>query len=304
MIAAATLLFAPVLAGGEVRGALAPVGVAMAFGAFLFGVGMQLAGGCASGTLFATGGGGARMAVVLAAFCAGAFAGSLHLGWWQALPRAAPVSLGALLGWPAAAALQIAVLALALAIARGFGARARRPLRGGWRPGAWWRGPWPLLGGAAALALGNWLTLLVAGHPWSITWGFTLWGAKTAAALGWDPASSAFWAGRAALERPLLADTVSTMNFGVLLGAFAAAAAAGRFRPRLRMSARSLAAALLGGLLMGYGARLAYGCNIGAFFSGVASTSLHGWVWILAAVPGAALGARLRPAFGSDRPAP
>lgn len=304
MIAAATLLFAPVLAGGEVRGALAPVGVAMAFGAFLFGVGMQLAGGCASGTLFAAGGGGARMAVVLAAFCAGAFAGSLHLDWWRALPRAAPVSLGALLGWPAAAALQIAVLALALAIARGFGARARRPLRGGWRPGAWWRGPWPLLGGAAALALGNWLTLLVAGHPWSITWGFTLWGAKTAAALGWDPASSAFWAGRAALERPLLADTVSTMNFGVLLGAFAAAAAAGRFRPRLRMSARSLAAALLGGLLMGYGARLAHGCNIGAFFSGVASTSLHGWVWILAAVPGAALGARLRPAFGSGRPAP
>lgn len=136
MIAAATLLFAPVLAGGEVRGALAPVGVAMAFGAFLFGVGMQLAGGCASGTLFAAGGGGARMAVVLAAFCAGAFAGSLHLDWWRALPRAAPVSLGALLGWPAAAALQIAVLALALAIARGFGARARRPLRGGWRPGA------------------------------------------------------------------------------------------------------------------------------------------------------------------------
>ena len=49
---------------------------------------------------------------------------------------------------------------------------------------------------------------------------------------------------------------------------------------------------------MGYGARLAFGCNIGAFFSGVASTSLHGWLWILCAVPGNILGARLRPLFG------
>lgn len=39
-------------------------------------------------------------------------------------------------------------------------------------------------------------------------------------------------------------------------------------------------AAVIGGLMLGYGAWLAYGCSIGAFFSGVASGSLHGWVWI------------------------
>jgi hypothetical protein len=49
---------------------------------------------------------------------------------------------------------------------------------------------------------------------------------------------------------------------------------------------------------MGYGARIAYGCNIGAFFSGVASTSLHGWAWIIAALGGNAMGVRLRPWFG------
>ncbi len=49
---------------------------------------------------------------------------------------------------------------------------------------------------------------------------------------------------------------------------------------------------------MGYGARLSYGCNIGAFFSGVASTSLHGWVWIIAALIGSWLGVRWRPVFG------
>ncbi|MGH8726104.1 MAG: YeeE/YedE thiosulfate transporter family protein, partial [Burkholderiales bacterium] len=56
MLAAATLLFAPVLAHGswfgrEIAGALAPAGVQVAAGAFLFGIGMQLAGGCGSGAL-------------------------------------------------------------------------------------------------------------------------------------------------------------------------------------------------------------------------------------------------------------
>ncbi|WP_323156290.1 YeeE/YedE thiosulfate transporter family protein, partial [Pseudomonas oryzihabitans] len=61
--------------------------------------------------------------------------------------------------------------------------------------------------------------------------------------------------------------------------------------------ARSLIAAVLGGLLLGYGARLAYGCNIGAYFSGIASGSLHGWLWLVAAFAGNSLGVRLRPFF-------
>lgn len=50
-------------------------------------------------------------------------------------------------------------------------------------------------------------------------------------------------------------------------------------------------------LLPGYGARFAWGCNIGAFFSGVASGSLHGWLWIAAALAGNQAGIRLRPWF-------
>jgi hypothetical protein len=63
------------------------------------------------------------------------------------------------------------------------------------------------------------------------------------------------------------------------------------------MSAGAAASALIGGLAMGYGARIAYGCNIGAFFSGVASTSLHGWLWIAAALPGCWAGILLRRRF-------
>ena len=88
------------------------------------------------------------------------------------------------------------------------------------------------------------------------------------------------------------------MDFGIVLGALLAAALAGKFKPEWRIAPRSLAAAVIGGLLLGYGARLAYGCNIGAYFSGIASSSLHGWLWLVAALGGSILGTRLRPLFG------
>jgi len=72
MLAIAVLLFYPALAQGSlfgtaIRAEAGPLGVSVAFGAFLFGVGMQLGGGCASGTLFTAGGGNTRMLVTLAA---------------------------------------------------------------------------------------------------------------------------------------------------------------------------------------------------------------------------------------------
>jgi uncharacterized membrane protein YedE/YeeE len=88
------------------------------------------------------------------------------------------------------------------------------------------------------------------------------------------------------------------MDIGIVAGALTAAGLAGRFRPMLRIPWRGAAAALIGGLLLGYGARLAFGCNIGAFFSGIASTSLHGWLWIVCALAGTWIGVRLRPLFG------
>ena len=113
--------------------------------------------------------------------------------------------------------------------------------------------------------------------------------------------SAGFWAGgfqQAKLAGSVLDDITSMMDVGIMLGALCAAALAGRFAPRLGFAPRSLAAAAIGGLAMGYGARIAFGCNIGAFFSGVASTSLHGWLWIVAALAGTWVGVRLRPRFG------
>ena len=307
MLAAAMLLFAPILAEGQVfgrgvSGAIAPVTISMAFGAFIFGIGMQLGGGCGSGTLFTVGGGNLRMVLTLVFFCLGGLWGSLDMEWWSTLPGIGSVALGREFGWAPAIALQLTALGLIYLALRRFGGENKRPMW--WQGGFTWQrmlqGPWPLLLSAGLLALFNWATLLIAGHPWSITWAFTLWAAKAAMALGWDVSSNWFWSGgftARALLRPILADVTSVMNIGIIFGALLAASMAGKIAPKTNIPMRSLLAAVVGGLLLGYGARLAYGCNIGAFFSGVASTSLHGWAWIVFGIAGNFIGVRLRPLF-------
>ncbi|QQN40942.1 YeeE/YedE family protein [Acinetobacter sp. CS-2] len=64
-------------------------------------------------------------------------------------------------------------------------------------------------------------------------------------------------------------------------------------------------AALVGELLLGYGVRLTYDCISGAYFSRIASRSLHGWLWLIFALLGNSIGIKLRPVFFPDkRPQP
>jgi len=171
-----------------------PMGLMTAIGAFMFGVGMQIGGGCASGTLFTVGGGSTRMAVTLAFFVLGSVWATVHLvEFWARLPQITGI--------------------------------------------------------------------------------------------------------------PNIPGT-SLMNFGIVFGAMAAASMAGRFSPQWRLSARDILTAAIGGLLMGYGARLAYGCNIGAFLGGVVSGSMHGWWWLVWGFSGSLLGTRLRTMLEMDPPLP
>ncbi len=203
--------------------------------------------------------------------------------------------------------LQLALLGLVAAVTwvierRRLGVRPLVvPAVRGWRRIT--LGPWPLLAGAVTLAALNALTLVLAGHPWGITWGLTLWGGKTLQALGYDLSTVPFWSGdfqREALAAPVLADVTSVMDVGIVLGAFLGAGLAGRFTPIRRVPLRVVVASLLGGFLLGYGALIAFGCNIGAYFGGIASTSLHGWLWGVAALVGTPIGVGLRTLFRVD----
>lgn len=311
MLAVAIVLFAPVMAGGKsltgsgVIGGLAPVGWEVLIGSLIFGLGMQLGGGCGSGTLFTVGGGSVRMIVTLIFFCIGAFLATLYFDLWAPLrANSSTVALGREYGWWSATVAQLAFLAVIWFVVDWLGkGHKQKPL---WNDNLSWRrfltGPWPLLMAALILAFGNWLILLITGHAWSVVWGLTLWAAKVAHVFGWDPASSPFWIARAGFfARSIFVDDTSITDIGIILGALLAAGFGGRLDPVFRIPSRSLIAAVLGGLMLGIGARMAYGCNIGAFFSGVASSSLHGWVWIIGALAGNWFGVQLRPKFGLEK---
>jgi len=313
MIAVTAIAFFPLLAAGNVFGqplvgATAPVGVSVLVGAAIFGLGMQLGGGCGSGTLFTVGGGSARMLVTLAFFIVGAVLGTAHLPWWLLQPSLPTISLGTALGVPAGLIITLIGLGAVAAVTIWIERRAHGSLETVKAPAnrglaRLLRGPWPLIGAGLLLALLNLATLVVAGHPWSITYGFGLWGAKIAQAVGIPVASWEFWSWPAqaqALQASVLEDVTSVMDFGTILGAALAAGLAGKFAPKAALPFLSLLAAAIGGVLMGYGARLSFGCNIGALFSGIASGSLHGWLWFAAAFVGSYAGIWLRPVFGMD----
>jgi uncharacterized membrane protein YedE/YeeE len=275
-------------------GTIAPIGPSLVIGAFVFGIGMQLANACGSGTLYTVGGGSGRMLIALAFFIAGSVIGSLHLPATLALGGIDPVLAANYFGaWGGLAAtwLSLAVAGLAaVAIARRRVASFVPPPR--------------IVLGAIVIGLLCIAVFAAGHHPWSVTFGFTVWGAKIATLLGADFSQAEFWqwAGpKRALGDSILSDTSSLTDLGMILGAMAAAAASAPFARNPWPPLKSLVAAALGGLLMGWGARIGFGCNIGAFVGGLASGSLHGWVWFAAALPGCMIGIKLRPLFGLSR---
>ncbi len=283
--------------GLSVSGYIFPFGVAAAFGAFLFGLGMQLGGGCGSGTLYTAGGGNTRMIVTLAAFIAGSLIATAHWDAWQDLPAFPPISLI----WSAGPVLGLVVATAALGALAWLSLSWEKRLYGKAESGqatvSWFQGPWSWQRGAIVLALTSVLTLIVLGRPWGITSAFALWGAKIADMAGLDVATWPYWLYSAALTAPVLADATSVQDFGIVLGALMAAGLSGRFAPTARIRMRPALAAILGGLMMGYGARLSYGCNIGAFLGGTISGSLHGLGWLIFGFLGSMAGVRLRPYF-------
>lgn len=309
MLALTCAVFFPLLAQGEafgmpLNGLVQPPGAPVGIGAFIFGIGMQLGGGCASGTLFSVGGGSTRMVMTLLAFIAGSVIATAHAPFWESLPSYPSTSLVERYGPVGALALSLLIFGAISVVTvvverRRFGrlVESEQPSR---RP-RWLRGPWPLVAGAVGLAAVNLATLLLAGRPWGVTSAFALWGAKAVAAVGVPVETWPYWSSPGqvtALRGSVFGDVTSVMDGGIVLGAMLAALLAGRFAPVWRIPARSLAAALVGGLMLGYGARIAYGCNIGAYFSGIASGSLHGWLWLPCAFAGNILGTYLRPTFG------
>ena len=209
-------------------------------GAFTFGIGMQLANGCGSGTLYTAGGGSGRMLIALLFFVVGSVFGSLSLPAFLALGGIDPVLASDYLGPWGGLAATLASIALAAALIVAVAQAARRQLH------------------AVAQLCARRHRHRPAVHrrvhrrraPWSVTFGYTVWGAKIASALGFDFSHAAFWqwpGPKHALGESVLSDTSSLTDFGMLFGAMAAAAAAKPFAatawPPAEIAARRRASA-------------------------------------------------------------
>ncbi len=291
-IGLAMIVSIPLIAShAELSGAIAPLSVSLLIGAFVFGAAMQIADGCGSGTLYKAGLGNGFSLAVLPGFIAGSFLGAAHLDRWLALGSLPPVSLPATLGVGPAIVLQLAVFG-----ALGAWLWAKR----GPRTDTRWSGR-AIYIGAIVMAIFAVLNLIVAGQPWGVVYGLGLWGAKLATWLGADLTANAYW-GRAVqqahIESSLLTDVTSVTNLGLFAGALIVANLRGAARPETRATGKQWFAAVVAGLLLGYSARLAFGCNVGAYFAGISTGSAHGWVWFALAFAGSLVGVRVRERLG------
>lgn len=82
------------------------------------------------------------------------------------------------------------------------------------------------------------------------------------------------------------------MIIGMFGGCLAAALWANNVKLRLPRSRIRIAQAVAGGIIAGFGARLAMGCNLAAFFTGIPQFSLHAWLFAIATAIGSWFGAR------------
>lgn len=279
------IVIQPLIASSSsLLGAIAPISLTMILGAFVFGFAMQLILGCGSGTLVNAGSGNLIALVALPAFCVGSFLGTLILPAAMASTPHVAISLPETLGVPQS----LLVTLLGLVALAWWATRGQRGDR-------WNR---PLLIAALCIAALASLHVLIAGQPWGVVYGLGLWAAKMAMGLGWEPSAAAFWVhpiNAQALSNSVLTDTTSLTDFGLIFGAALAAWKGAGKTPLTPMVRWWLYGAIvLAGLALGVSSRLAFGCNVGALFSGIASGSVHGWVWLVAAFVGSVGGVRVR----------
>jgi uncharacterized membrane protein YedE/YeeE len=229
--------------------------LAQLFGGLVFGAGMALAGGCIAGILWKTGAGSIATGIALLGFAAGELlirgpGDSLSSGLDDVGPRPADGTLFELLGTGYA---PLALIAGALALAL-LAWHSRSGLGAG-----------IALGVVATLA---WVTAAAADHDYGLGFAGSVDGAVNAIEAG---------TGLSAIPFP------AWVALGVIAGAYAAV----RGPLKLPDAARSRRA-LAGGVMMGIGATLAHGCNIGNGLTGIPLLSL-GSLWSTAWMAAGAL---------------
>jgi uncharacterized membrane protein YedE/YeeE len=276
-------------------------------GGFLFGIGMMLAGGCASGTLSDLGEGNVRSLIALVTFVFGSIPGVLAK---DVLDKSSIGKIGAkvylpeVFGYVGALVASLALLLIIYVIARKYEDFRKKegyhnelvyepeemplPDEGNFKLFSYrtyhkfFVERWSFLAGGLMLSVIFVLIINTTGISWGVTAPLGVWGVSVLQLFGIEFTSPALASTVNAAAAGILNDTGSLRNIGIIVGALIAFLLMGRFKLDFDFNAKDTAYYLLGGLLMGFGARLAGGCNIGALFSGICNFSLSGWGFMVA----------------------
>ncbi|QFH70883.1 selenium metabolism membrane protein YedE/FdhT [Enterobacter sp. E76] len=136
------------------------------------------------------------------------------------------------------------------------------------------------------------------GTFWAVTGEFTRWGGQLLQLMGVHAEEWGYFK-IIHLEGSPLTRIDGMMIIGMFGGCFAAALWANNVKLRKPQHRIRILQAVAGGIIAGFGARLAMGCNLAAFFTGIPQFSLHAWFFAIATAIGSWFGARftLMPIF-------
>lgn len=285
-----------------------PISLALVLGGLLFGTGMVIAGGCVSGSIYRMGEGYLTSWASFGGILAGLLlAAHTWNWWWEHFIREAPVLwLPRYLGYGGAVTLTLAGLGAAYLLvlwiesrggvgvqeyvppepAAAFADKVRALARAVFLRG------WPAAVGGTAAGLLN-LLAYQAHMPWRVVGELSRWSIGGASLVGLVPgpflgtedlAACTLGMGGGVFTHGLL------LNAGLFVGSMLAALLAHEFKLRVPRNRVRYIQSLGGGVLMGYGAGIALGCTVGAFFSAIPSLAVNGWLFALALAAGAYIG--------------
>ena len=283
---------------------LEKVGLSLALGAFMFGIGMQLGSGCATGTLVGMGEGSLKSWVVIWFFIAGATIGALNpvYKWWTSLPTAKVYTLD--YGWVVLILAALIAMTIFFDIVRkkiqdtGKGRptiqsglkEARVLMTVGEELSTSYKSQLKVF--LYNLMIDLILAVCVAaffvsdGMNIGVMGAFPLIGGQFLKWCGCHVDDWDYYKNGHPLPKNFMDSDIFLSDIFVILGAFLASTIRRNFGHGQKKTWDEYVKAVIGGLLMGLGGRMSYGCNIGSMLSGINSTSMHGFIWMAFAIMG------------------
>ena len=291
-----------------------PVGLSTLVAGTLFGVGMVLAGGCVSGSLYRMGEGYIGSWLAIAGVMVGLFFLNNSWNWWwdNLISSESQIWMPAEISYTGAIIVTTLIMGalLYLAVWRERKANAgfvmpeikRKSEESSPTSAAseltgyvknTFRKEWSPIVGGVALGVLN-ILLFIRFRPLGVVGEISRWTTSLSNALGLEELHLKGMEGLGACVMTVADGSWFTsgffLNSGIVAGALASAVFAREFKLRIPQTPVRYVQSIVGGVIMGYGAGLGVGCTLGAFFSAVPSLALNGWVYAVGLAVGAYLG--------------